>query len=77
MHHDDPNVATLSLDVTALSVDGSTEPPTEFRIFTAGKVDTWKGSFQFDDRAAEDVMAPDRASKRRVVGRGCPMDAGR
>jgi phage I-like protein len=57
MHHEDPNVASLSLDVTALSVDGSTEPPTEFRIFTAGKVDTWKGAFQFDQRAAEDVMA--------------------
>lgn len=57
MQHEDPSVATLSLDVASLSVDGSTEPPTEFRVFTAGIVDTLKGRFLFDDRAAEDVMS--------------------
>lgn len=57
MHITDDNVASLSLDVTALSVDGSTEPPSEFRIFSAGIVDTLKGQFLFDARAAEDVLA--------------------
>jgi ribosomal protein L12E/L44/L45/RPP1/RPP2 len=33
------------------------EPPREFRIFTAGEVDTVKGKFLFDDAAAASVMA--------------------
>lgn len=55
MHHDSPNVASLSLDVAALSVEGAA--PTEFRIFSAGVVDTVKGAFLFDDGAARDVLA--------------------
>jgi phage I-like protein len=38
----------------ALSSD---EPPREFRIFTAGEVDTVKGKFLFDEAAAKSVMA--------------------
>lgn len=33
------------------------EPPSEFRIFTAGKVETTKGTFIFDEAAAIAVMA--------------------
>jgi phage I-like protein len=33
------------------------EPPSEFRIFTAGKVETSKGTFLFDAKSAESVMA--------------------
>ncbi len=33
------------------------EPPTEFRIFTAGAVETKKGIFTFDETAAKSVMA--------------------
>lgn len=33
------------------------EPPTEFRLFAAGTVETTKGSFVFDDAAAAAVMA--------------------
>jgi phage I-like protein len=33
------------------------EPPTEFRIFTAGDVETTKGKFLFDDEAAASVLA--------------------
>lgn len=33
------------------------EPPSEFRIFTSGIVDTVKGRFVFDEAAAESVMA--------------------
>ena len=33
------------------------EPPNEFRVFTAGKVETSKGTFLFDDVAAKAVMA--------------------
>lgn len=33
------------------------EPPSEFRIFTAGKVETCKGTFTFDDAAARSVLA--------------------
>lgn len=33
------------------------EPPSEFRIFTAGQVDTTKGTFTFDAEAAKSVMA--------------------
>ncbi len=33
------------------------EPPTEFRIFTAGQVETTKGTFLFDADAATSVMA--------------------
>lgn len=32
------------------------EPPSEFRIFTAGTVDTVKGQFTFDEQAATSVM---------------------
>src|SRR5688572_17639495 len=32
-------------------------PPPEFRIFTAGIVDTVKGKFLFDEAAAQAVMA--------------------
>lgn len=38
----------------ALSSD---EPPREFRIFTAGEVETTKGTFLFDEAAAKSVMA--------------------
>lgn len=37
-------------------IDGDA-PPTEFRIFTAGVVDTVKGQFIFDAKAAKSVMA--------------------
>lgn len=33
------------------------EPPSEFRIFTAGNVETSKGTFVFDDAAAKAVMS--------------------
>jgi phage I-like protein len=33
------------------------EPPSEFRIFTAGKIETTKGSFLFDAKAADLVTA--------------------
>ena len=33
------------------------EPPNEFRVFTAGKVETSKGTFIFDEVAAKAVMA--------------------
>lgn len=48
--------------MTALSVavpDGV--PPAEFRIFTAGQVETVKGSFVFDELAAAMVMSEYRA----------------
>jgi len=44
--------------VTALSIVVSgDEPPSEFRIFTAGQVETTKGTFVFDEDAAAAVMA--------------------
>lgn len=44
--------------VTALSIAlTGDEPPSEFRIFAAGKVETSKGDFLFDDKAARLVMA--------------------
>lgn len=45
------HVAALSLGLAG------DEPPTEFRIFTAGVVDTVKGQFVFDEEAAESVIA--------------------
>ncbi len=43
--------------VTALSVVlTGDQPPSEFRVFTAGKVDTSKGTFVFDADAAASVM---------------------
>ncbi len=42
--------------VLSIAVTGD-EPPTEFRIFSAGAVETKKGTFTFDDKAAESVMA--------------------
>lgn len=44
--------------VTALSVVLSgDEPPTEFRLFAAGEVETTKGTFTFDESSAASVMA--------------------
>lgn len=40
----------------AIAVAGG-EPPSEFRIFTAGVVDTVKGKFTFDETSAASVMA--------------------
>jgi len=46
------------IPITALSVViTGDDPPGEFRIFTAGEVDTTKGKFLFDEAAAESVMA--------------------
>lgn len=50
-----PEFETLHIDIVSLS-DGDTLP-TEFRLFTAGKVDTLKGSFLFDEVAAKDVLS--------------------
>jgi phage I-like protein len=50
-----PEFETLHIDIVSLS-EGDTLP-TEFRLFTSGKVDTLKGSFLFDDVAAKDVMS--------------------
>ncbi len=44
-------MATLSIAVAG------DEPPTEFRIFTAGTVETSKGTFTFDAASAAAVMA--------------------
>lgn len=41
--------------LTITLADG--DPPSEFRLFTAGKVDTTKGEFLFDVAAAKSVMA--------------------
>ncbi len=49
------NYAKLSI-----AVDGDS-PPTEFRIFTAGTVDTVKGEFLFDQKAAKLVLAEYKA----------------
>jgi hypothetical protein len=43
-------------DFTSLSIAVGDEPPTEFRIFTADVVDTVKGSFRFDAKAAKLVL---------------------
>lgn len=43
-----------------LNIALGTLPPTEFRIFTAGQVETSKGVFTFDDQAAQSVMAAAR-----------------
>lgn len=48
------DVASLSLDVP---LGPGEQAPTEFRIFSAGVVDTVKGAFLFDDGAARDVLA--------------------
>lgn len=40
-----------------LSIEVTDEPPTEFRIFTAGVVDTVKGEFLFDAKASKLVLA--------------------
>ncbi len=39
-----------------IAVSGDT-PPTEFRIFSAGKIETTKGTFIFDAQAAKSVMS--------------------
>lgn len=43
-------IASLSIVLTG------DEPPTEFRIFAAGEIDTKKGKFLFDDAAAKSVL---------------------
>lgn len=49
---------TRSERVTSLSIVlTGDQPPSEFRVFTAGKVDTSKGEFLFDEVAAASVMA--------------------
>jgi phage I-like protein len=40
-----------------ISLGSTGLPPREFRLFTAGKVDTLKGVFTFNDVAAREVMA--------------------
>lgn len=47
----------MSLRAMALSLTFGDVPPTEFRIFAAGENATSKGTFVFDDQAAEAVMA--------------------
>lgn len=47
--------------VTLALVTLGDEPPGEFRIFSAGKVETTKGTFVFDDAAAKSVMADYKA----------------
>jgi len=42
-------------------------PPTEFRIFTAGSVETSKGTFLFDDAAGAAVMAGSRAQGNELM----------
>jgi phage I-like protein len=49
----DKNTASLALKILAAE-DGA--PPTEFRIFNAGKVRTTKGDFLFDEDAAQAVL---------------------
>lgn len=46
---------TRDFERLSIVVDGD-EPPTEFRVFTAGKVETSKGSFLFDEKAAKSVL---------------------
>lgn len=55
-------VVMVRARVTALSITltGDT-PPSEFRIFTSGEVDTVKGKFIFDALSAKQVMAEYRA----------------
>jgi phage I-like protein len=61
--------AALFIDLSDSVLDGTTKLPKEFRIFRAGKNDTEKGSYLFDAKAAESVMA---AAKR--WGNDYPMD---
>lgn len=49
-------MARPKISKLAIAVEGD-EPPSEFRIFAAGKVETSKGTFVFDDAAAESVLA--------------------
>ncbi len=46
----------MNVELLTIGVEGD-EPPTEFRIFTAGTVETSKGRFTFDAKAAKSVMA--------------------
>jgi phage I-like protein len=47
-----------SARLVALSIAiAGTEPPSEFRVFSAGTVETSKGTFLFDEAASERVMA--------------------
>ncbi len=47
---------SLSRQKLSIALQGD-EPPTEFRIFTAGTVETTKGTFVFDEASAASVMA--------------------
>jgi phage I-like protein len=54
MNPDDLVRLRHNIDLTA---EAGKAPPSEFRIFAAGKIETTKGVFLFDDKAAEQVMA--------------------
>ncbi len=49
--------STKSRAIALSIVVSGDEPPSEFRIFTAGKVETTKGTFLFDEVAAVSVLA--------------------
>lgn len=49
--------ARLALSVDLGDVGAETPLPTEFRLFTAGVSESWKGPALFDTQAAESVMA--------------------
>ena len=53
-------VVTLAHNVDLPFAAGKA-PPSEFRIFAAGKIETTKGTFLFDAKAADLVMASARA----------------
>jgi phage I-like protein len=48
------DTVTITLDIAASPESG---PPTELRIFPKGKFKTKKGTFTFDEKSAETVMA--------------------
>lgn len=41
----------------SIALDAGKEPPSAFRLFAAGEIDTLKGKFLFDESSAESVMA--------------------
>lgn len=51
------SLALLAISTLGLTIGASGEPPTEFRLFKAGENETTKGTFTFDAKAAELVMA--------------------
>jgi len=72
--------ASLSLD---LMPAGATAPPSEFRVFSAGHVETTKGIFLFDEEAAQSVMARQAEYGNELpidfnhgMAEGWPMDPG-